>query len=252
VASQEGPHRPGLRAGNRDHAGAAEALPPLLHADDEQRLPAFLPPTTQPRILATDTGPVDLDRPVETVAARAYADRAQPAQHRPGGLVGADLQYRGPGANPRHRDSLLSTSDSLRKLVDEVDGWVTRFQLQPWKRESIATFARLRLTKEHDRRMMSWVDREPQVLTLCGTPYYAELVADRVKGDNVGLAVVDLPETELVRDAFRAILEREYGKDLIHFSSEIGAYIVLVGDLDPAEQDVVYGQNAERTDLGHH
>jgi hypothetical protein len=45
-------------------------LLPLLHADDDERLPAFLTPTAQPRLLATDAGPVDLDRPVETVAAR--------------------------------------------------------------------------------------------------------------------------------------------------------------------------------------
>lgn len=111
------------------------------------------------------------------------------------------------------RDSLLSTSDSLRTLVNEVDGLVTRYQLQPWKRNSIATYARMRLMKEHDWRMLAWVDHRPQVMSLCGTPYYATLVADRVDGDR-GAGLVDIPESELIRDAIRAILEREYAKDL--------------------------------------
>ena len=43
---------------------------------------------------------------------------------------------------------------------------------------------------------------------------YAELVAARVENSYLGVALVDLPETDLVREAIRAILQREYTKDL--------------------------------------
>jgi hypothetical protein len=111
------------------------------------------------------------------------------------------------------RDSLLSTSESLRTLVNEVGGLVTTYELQPWPRKSIDSYARMRLTKEHDWRMLSWIENRPQVLKLCGTPYYASLVADRVLAD-AGAGFIDIPEPDLVRDAIRAIIEREYTKDL--------------------------------------
>lgn len=127
------------------------------------------------------------------------------------------------------RDSLLSTSESLRSLVNEVDGLVTRYELQPWKRRSIETYARMRLTKEHDWRMMAWVDTRPQVLRLCGTPYYAKLVADRVEADR-SAGLVDIPESDLVRDAIRAILEREYTKDLRAHQISIDDLYYLIRD----------------------
>jgi hypothetical protein len=64
VVSQEGAHRLGLRVGDRDHAGAAEALLSLLHGDDDERLLAFLPPAAQPGFLAANVGLVDLDPPL--------------------------------------------------------------------------------------------------------------------------------------------------------------------------------------------
>ena len=35
-------------------------------------------------------------------------------------------------------------------LTNEIDSLVTTFELLPWPRSSIATFARMRLTKERD------------------------------------------------------------------------------------------------------
>lgn len=111
------------------------------------------------------------------------------------------------------RDSLLSTSESLRALVEnDIDNWVTRFQLQSWQRTSVAGFAKLRLAKD-DWRMLAWVDQKPQVLALCGTPYYCELIADRVR-TTIGAGITEVPETELVKDAITSMLDREYDKKL--------------------------------------
>lgn len=112
------------------------------------------------------------------------------------------------------RDSLLSTSEPLRALINEVDDWVTRYELQQWKRDSISTFATMQLTKKDDWKMMAWVDKRPQVLELCSTPFYAKLVADRVRDNDIGLGVADLPAHDLVQQAVRAILKREYDKGL--------------------------------------
>ena len=83
----------GRSVAQQRHPAAPEASrrdPLDGHADE--RLLALRAPARQPWLLAADVGLVDLHRVVKALASRAHEHRAQPVQHRPRGLVGADLQ----------------------------------------------------------------------------------------------------------------------------------------------------------------
>ena len=74
---------------------------------------------------------------------------------------------------------------------------------------------------------MATIEGRPNVLELCRTPYYAELLAQRVE-DNASLQPLaeDYEEMDLLDDAVRSIIEREYDKGLLQ-RSVIGADDVL-------------------------
>ncbi len=110
------------------------------------------------------------------------------------------------------RDSLLSASQGLRDFLGGSEGLVQQYRLLPWDRTSISTFARMRL-RDRDRCLTEALDSE-SILRLCGTPYYAELLARRVEtGEDV--RATSLSEIELLGDAVESIVSREYEKDLL-------------------------------------
>jgi hypothetical protein len=53
-------------------------------------------------------------------------------------------------------------------------------------------------------------------MKLCGTPYYADLLAERIAGDQVVEIPDDYSEMNLVDDATNEIIDREYKKGLLH------------------------------------
>jgi hypothetical protein len=112
------------------------------------------------------------------------------------------------------RDSLLGSSPGLRDFIAVAHDQIDEYRLLPWDRGSVSTFARIRL-QHRDERMMSVVDSRPKLLELCGTPYYAELLATQVAEDLIDDIPDDYSELTLVSDATRAIIEREYDKELL-------------------------------------
>src|SRR6266508_6967656 len=93
VLAQEGAQRLRRRIRQDRHPTSTKPLRfPSLHGHADQGLLASLPAATEPGFLAADEGLIDLDSPGEPLAAGAYENRAQPVQHRPRRLVGADPQ----------------------------------------------------------------------------------------------------------------------------------------------------------------
>ena len=77
----------------RRHPAAADAFRLAnLHGDPGKDLLAALPAAAQTGLLAADVGLIDLDRAGQPAPSRADQRRAQPVQHRPRRLIGADLQ----------------------------------------------------------------------------------------------------------------------------------------------------------------
>lgn len=92
VAQKRAQRLPG-GVGQRDHPAAPEALGlQALDGDAHEHLLALRAPAGQPWFLTADVGLIDLHSSLKPLAARAHEHRAQAVQHRPGGLVGADLQ----------------------------------------------------------------------------------------------------------------------------------------------------------------
>ncbi|WP_047891236.1 pentapeptide repeat-containing protein [Micromonospora sp. RV43] len=110
------------------------------------------------------------------------------------------------------RDSLLSSNQALRDFLAVAHEYVEEFRLLPWRPESIRTFARIRL-QDDDHRLLDIVDAKPQLMRLCGTPYYAELLAERVALGQTDGIPDDYSEMDLVHDAVDAIMDREYKKE---------------------------------------
>lgn len=78
------------RVGEHGHAAPTESSELDGHAD--QDLLALLPAATKLGLLATEVGLVDFDGAGEPVAPGTDEHRAEPVQHRPGRLVGAELK----------------------------------------------------------------------------------------------------------------------------------------------------------------
>jgi len=116
------------------------------------------------------------------------------------------------------RDSLLSASQGLRDFVTQADELITEFRLLPWEIESLRSFAKIRLVDKAPK-FVATIEGRPNVLELCRTPYYAELLAQRVE-DNASLQPLaeDYEEMDLLDDAVRSIIEREYDKGLLQRS----------------------------------
>ena len=74
-----------------------------LHRDAGQDLLALGSAVGQSRLLTADVRFIDLHHPGQPVPARAHQHRPQSMQHRPRGLVGADLQRPLQGSAPRSR-----------------------------------------------------------------------------------------------------------------------------------------------------
>ncbi|UFN44832.1 NACHT domain-containing protein [Nocardioides okcheonensis] len=127
-----------------------------------------------------------------------------------------DLLTRDTPASPRIlicvRDSLLSASQGLRDFIVDSAGLVQQYQILPWDETTVTEFGRRRLGGE-DAQFREALSR-PDVLRLCSTPYYAELLADKLKGQSDG-RVDDWTEAQLVEDALTAIVDREYEKGLL-------------------------------------
>ena len=115
------------------------------------------------------------------------------------------------------RDSLLSSNQALRDFLTVAHEYVEEFRLLPWKPESIHTFARMRLQKD-DSALLAILDAKPQLMKLCGTPYYAELLAERVEQGSLEGIPDDYSEMSLVNDAIDAIMDREYKKEQLQES----------------------------------
>lgn len=128
------------------------------------------------------------------------------------------------------RDSLLGSSPGLRDYLADAHDRIDEYRLQPWKRDSIATFARIRL-QQRDERLMSIVDSRPKLMELCGTPYYAELLATHVAEDPVGELPDDYSEVALIEDATRSIIRREYDKGLLTAAIQIDDLLDLVTEI---------------------
>ena len=79
-----------------------------LDRDAGQDLLAGLPPAAQAVLLPADERLVHLHRPGQPAASRPHQRRPQPVQHRPGRLIGADLQ--GPLQIPG-RDPVLGSGE---------------------------------------------------------------------------------------------------------------------------------------------
>ena len=105
VLKQKRAQRLGGSVGNRDHPTAPESHGFLaLDRHSHHRLVALPASAPRAQLLAADVGLIDLDRAPQPLAAGAHQHRAQPMQHRPGRLVGADLER--PPQRQR-RDSVL-------------------------------------------------------------------------------------------------------------------------------------------------
>ena len=88
VGGDERVQRGGGGVGQDRQPATAEPLGLFdLDGHTDQGLLAFRSPTPQPRLLAADERLVDLHRAGEPLPARAHQHRAQPVQHRPGGLI---------------------------------------------------------------------------------------------------------------------------------------------------------------------
>ncbi len=81
---------------------------PDLYGDASQNLLALGAPTCQPRLGAADVGLVHLDRPAQQFTPGTHHHRAQPMQHRPGGLVRADFQH---PLQAQRRDPILARDE---------------------------------------------------------------------------------------------------------------------------------------------
>lgn len=93
MVGDEGVQRQGGRVRHRRHPTPAQPLRlPDLDSDAGQHLLASGPAAPQPGLLTAEEGLVHLHRPGQPLPARTYRHRAQPVQHRPRGLIGADLQ----------------------------------------------------------------------------------------------------------------------------------------------------------------
>src|SRR6266568_1229585 len=93
VPGDEGVQQGGGAIAQDRHPGPAVSPRFLdLDSDADQGLLALGPPAAQPWFLPADVGLVYLDDPGEPVPPRAHQHRAQPVQHRPGGLLRADLK----------------------------------------------------------------------------------------------------------------------------------------------------------------
>ena len=93
VVGDEGVQRSGGRVGKDRHPAPPEPLGlPNLDSHSYQRLLALLAAAPQPRLLAADERLVDLHATRQPLATWSHEHRAQPVQHGPCRLVGADLE----------------------------------------------------------------------------------------------------------------------------------------------------------------
>jgi len=93
VVDEERSQRASGGVGERRHTAPAEAVgfgPLDRHAD--QHLLALRAPASQPRLLATEVALIDLELAGRALPSGPHEHRAQPVEHRPRGLVGADLK----------------------------------------------------------------------------------------------------------------------------------------------------------------
>jgi hypothetical protein len=130
------------------------------------------------------------------------------------------------------RDSLLSTSQGLRDFLTDSEGLVKHYTLLPWERSSIETFATMH-ARDQRQTMLDAVEN-PEILKLCGTPYYSHLLAEKLLDRGPG--GIDLErswgEAELIGDALNSIISREYDKGLLD------ATVVALEDVVTVVEDV--------------
>jgi hypothetical protein len=130
------------------------------------------------------------------------------------------------------RDSLLSASQGLRDFISEAREMVTEFRLLPWGVESLRTFAKMRVLKEPERFTLA-LEHRKTLKDLCGTPYYAELVAEKFDSPAYSLPPEAVyTEIELLDEAVRSIIGREYEKGLLRLGAvQVNDVLELVYDV---------------------
>ena len=115
------------------------------------------------------------------------------------------------------RDSLLVTNSGLRDFLDDAGAdSVARHRLAPWRRPSIATYARRHLQDPQADSLMRLLDDDPNLMNLAGTPFYCEVLASEVRH---GLEPTELrgaeTETKLLALAVRRMIRREFENGLL-------------------------------------
>jgi hypothetical protein len=115
------------------------------------------------------------------------------------------------------RDSLLVSNRGLRDFLDDAGAdSVARHRLAPWRRPSIASYARRNLAGPKADSLLGLLDEHPNLMNLAGTPYYCEVLASEVQH---GLEPAELrgteTETTLLALAVRRMINREFDKGLL-------------------------------------
>jgi hypothetical protein len=128
-----------------------------------------------------------------------------------------------PGAHPAIiiavRDSLFHSSDDLAEFLSYYSSIIRVYQLKPWDREAIRTYAWLQFAgklprseekePESVRTFLGAVERDAAVQSLATLPFYATLLAERYR-DTGKLAFSN--ELDLLNEAVVAMCGREYAK----------------------------------------
>ena len=115
------------------------------------------------------------------------------------------------------RDSLLVSNRGLRDFLDDAGAdSVARHRLAPWRRPSIASYARRNWQEPKADGLMGLLDDEPNLMNLAGTPFYCEVLASEVRH---GLEPTELrgaeTETKLLALAVRRMITREFDNGLL-------------------------------------
>lgn len=93
AVGDEGAQRVGSRVWDNPHAGPTEpSARVVFNGEDDEELLAGGAPAGQSLLVTTEVGLIDFHGPGEEFPAWTHQGRADPVEHRPGRLVGTDLQ----------------------------------------------------------------------------------------------------------------------------------------------------------------